>query len=371
MSAGLRQRVHRVHARIQRGGVQGRFVGVQHLCSQTHRVLGYQDGARIRGDGLAFEPGDLLYAAIRPEQNKVALARWSGVASPEILVLRPVEPHLRHALLLWLTHPHTTQVATQLARGNGRRRVRWADLADAMSHGPDDRSLGQLAGIASQIAARIDLLHARCAAHQALLCASAPAGQEGPRWGDVGTIQPPVPPGARADTKRPLIDVSCLRSAELSIGRWSARPPMGPHRRVREGDVLISRLRPALKKAAICPTEAVTTPELVPFRFAPMWRTAAMASLTQGHLWHRLVGAASGSQMPRVRLEHLQSIPIGLSAGRAQALHRQLGPVVEHLVRAPRYGRALHALRTQLAEPILSPWVRLTAPPVCRTSHTG
>lgn len=41
------------------------------------------------GEGVAFQPGDVLFGKLRPYLRKAALAKCSGACSPELVVLRP------------------------------------------------------------------------------------------------------------------------------------------------------------------------------------------------------------------------------------------------------------------------------------------
>jgi hypothetical protein len=65
------------------------YIGLEHVERDTGRLLGMGQSADIRSSKLYFEEGDVLYARLRPNQNKIWRATRDGMCSTEFEVFRP------------------------------------------------------------------------------------------------------------------------------------------------------------------------------------------------------------------------------------------------------------------------------------------
>jgi len=66
-----------------------RFIGMDHVESQTMRLLGTVPASTMKSAAVRFEPGDVLYGRLRPYLNKVYRPDFSGLGSAEFIVLTP------------------------------------------------------------------------------------------------------------------------------------------------------------------------------------------------------------------------------------------------------------------------------------------
>jgi type I restriction enzyme S subunit len=62
------------------------FVGLQHVESQTMRLVGQGHAYDVRSSSVRFSEGDVPYARMRPYLNKVWIAEFGGLCSGEFLV---------------------------------------------------------------------------------------------------------------------------------------------------------------------------------------------------------------------------------------------------------------------------------------------
>lgn len=62
------------------------FIGMDHVESDTMRLLGSGRFSEMKSAGTRFHPGDVLYGRLRPYLNKVLKADFDGVSSAEFLV---------------------------------------------------------------------------------------------------------------------------------------------------------------------------------------------------------------------------------------------------------------------------------------------
>jgi len=63
-----------------------RYIGLEHVQPQTMMLLGYRNAREVRSSSVRFSKGDVLYGKMRPYLNKVWIAEFDGICSPEFLV---------------------------------------------------------------------------------------------------------------------------------------------------------------------------------------------------------------------------------------------------------------------------------------------
>jgi type I restriction enzyme, S subunit len=63
-----------------------RYVGLEHIESQTMKLLGHGDASDMRSSSMRFSKGDVLYGKMRPYLNKVWVAAFDGLCSAEFIV---------------------------------------------------------------------------------------------------------------------------------------------------------------------------------------------------------------------------------------------------------------------------------------------
>lgn len=64
------------------------YVGLEHIESQTMRLIEHGYARDVRSSSVRFLKGDVLYARMRPYLNKVWVAEFDGLCSAEFLVFR-------------------------------------------------------------------------------------------------------------------------------------------------------------------------------------------------------------------------------------------------------------------------------------------
>ncbi|MCP5526921.1 MAG: restriction endonuclease subunit S [Verrucomicrobiales bacterium] len=67
------------------------YVGMEHVQSQTMKLLGQGDASSLKSSSVRFSKGDVLYGKMRPYLNKVWLAEFDGLCSAEFLVFPKTE----------------------------------------------------------------------------------------------------------------------------------------------------------------------------------------------------------------------------------------------------------------------------------------
>lgn len=68
-----------------------KYIGLEHLDPGQIYIQRWGTGREVKSLKSLFYPGDILYGKLRPYLDKVALARWIGMCSTDILVIIPGE----------------------------------------------------------------------------------------------------------------------------------------------------------------------------------------------------------------------------------------------------------------------------------------
>lgn len=106
------------------------YLGLEHVEPGTGEYTGVRAGdADIRSAKLAFDPGDVLFGKLRPNLRKCVVARTRGVASTDLVPLRPVDPDAAHFLALQLRSEPVTAEVLRLVGGANLPRVPMRDVA--------------------------------------------------------------------------------------------------------------------------------------------------------------------------------------------------------------------------------------------------
>lgn len=75
-----------------------KFIGMDHVESQTTRIMGSVPALEMKSSAARFYAGDVLYGRLRPYLNKVAQPNFNGLASAEFIVF-PDTPLVHSAYL--------------------------------------------------------------------------------------------------------------------------------------------------------------------------------------------------------------------------------------------------------------------------------
>jgi len=105
------------------------YIGLEHLETDAARIGKHGAPSQVSSAVAPFVNGDVLFGRLRPYLRKVALATEAGVASPELLVLRPTEECLPSFLLYLCSRPATIEACVAMSAGSRMPRTSATDLA--------------------------------------------------------------------------------------------------------------------------------------------------------------------------------------------------------------------------------------------------
>jgi type I restriction enzyme S subunit len=104
------------------------FVGMEHIQSHTTKLLATAPTSSVRSVASRFYRGDVLYGRLRPYLNKVWLAEFDGLCSPEFIVFPPTAGIDPAYLKYRLNAPDLVAFASSLNTGD-RPRVDFEQLS--------------------------------------------------------------------------------------------------------------------------------------------------------------------------------------------------------------------------------------------------
>ncbi len=104
------------------------YLGLEHLESGRLLPAGFGGADEVGSQKAAFKPGDVLYGKLRPYLDKAVLADREGIATTELLVLRP-KPEVSPEYLACVLHsPAFIDFAMQGVTGAQHPRTSWAHI---------------------------------------------------------------------------------------------------------------------------------------------------------------------------------------------------------------------------------------------------
>ena len=134
-----------VNERINSAKQQGQvfYVGLENIESDTGELTGnlITDYSSIKSIKTAFKTGDILYGKLRPNLNKVHLARQNGICSTDILVLRPVNAGLGMYLSRYLLTDEFKQKVLATVSGQQLPRTSWEEMRNLQVRVPQGNDL--------------------------------------------------------------------------------------------------------------------------------------------------------------------------------------------------------------------------------------
>ena len=139
----------RRHAPPHRIGRDENYIALEHMPKRHMWLSTWTDASGVTSAKRRFEAGDVLFGKLRPVFHKVGLAFVDGVASTDILVVRPKDDACRGWLLAALASDEVVAHACAVGDGTRMPRARWQDIAAFPVPWPGDgpaRAFGRLAG---------------------------------------------------------------------------------------------------------------------------------------------------------------------------------------------------------------------------------
>ena len=133
----------------------------------------FETAAKVSSAKASFRGGDVLFGKLRPYFHKVVAAPFDGIASTDILVLRPKSQELRGLVLACASSDTAIASTTASSEGTRMPRTKWTDLAAVEVPWPGEqqarRFSTQVSDLAGWAAVAVKESHELAAARDELL----------------------------------------------------------------------------------------------------------------------------------------------------------------------------------------------------------
>ncbi|TDC86340.1 restriction endonuclease subunit S [Actinomadura sp. 7K507] len=105
------------------------YIALEHMPKRHMWLTTWTGAAAVTSAKRRFQSGDVLFGKLRPYFHKVGLTFVDGIASTDILVIRPKEPAYRGWLLAALSSDEVVAHASAIGDGTRMPRTKWPDMA--------------------------------------------------------------------------------------------------------------------------------------------------------------------------------------------------------------------------------------------------
>ncbi|MFV2176414.1 restriction endonuclease subunit S [Actinomadura sp. LOL_016] len=132
------------------------YIALEHVPRRHMWLTTWTNASDVRSGKTRFAAGDVLFGKLRPYFHKVGLAFVDGVASTDILVVRPVEEAHRGWLLAALASDGAVAHAAAVSDGTRMPRAAWPDMARHEVPWPGDAAARRFTAAVEPLARRVE-----------------------------------------------------------------------------------------------------------------------------------------------------------------------------------------------------------------------
>jgi type I restriction enzyme S subunit len=102
------------------------YIGLEHMPRRSISLSHWGNAADVSSTKLKFCSGDILFGKIRPYFHKVGIAFINGVASSDMIVIRPNSPEMNSLILMTVSSDFfVAQAAQTMREGSKMPRADW------------------------------------------------------------------------------------------------------------------------------------------------------------------------------------------------------------------------------------------------------
>lgn len=245
------------------------FVGLEQIEPHTSRIIEPPLAGTVNSSVARFSSGEVLYSRLRPYLNKVSVPDFEGVASAEVLVLKPSAATTAEFVRRRIMCAEFLDFAASLDKGD-RPRVNFREIAGFSFGLPplaeQERIVAKLDSLLSATARarkELDAIPALIAAQKRALLSAAFTGELTADWresnadvtpwhectlGDISEIQSGVALGKKRTGVSQLVSKPYLRVANVQRGHLDlvevketfVTPMEAEKLRLKHGDILMN-----------------------------------------------------------------------------------------------------------------------------------
>jgi type I restriction enzyme, S subunit len=132
------------------------YIGMEQVEAHTMRLLGTVEASSMKSSANRFFPGDVLYGRLRPYLNKVYLATFEGICSPEFIVM-PRTAGLAPQYLRYRLNAHDFVAFARHLNAGDRPRVDFEQISDFTVALPPEYRQAQTVAYLDEQLSRLDV----------------------------------------------------------------------------------------------------------------------------------------------------------------------------------------------------------------------
>lgn len=352
------------------------YIGLEHIEQEKLRLNSVGHSSEIASNKFFFKVGDVLFGKLRPYFRKVVKARFDGVCSTDIWVVRAKGNFSQDFVFYFMANWEFIDTANAGEGGSRMPRADWNFLKNTEWSIPEYAEQKAIAAVLSSLDDKIDLLHRQNKTLESMAATLfrqwfVEEAQED--WND-GVISDLVefnPPRKLAKgTIAPYLEMASLSTTTFNPEGWYDREFSSGTKFI-NGDTLLARITPCLENGKTAyvtilnndqvgwgSTEYIVMQpkgDLHPFFAYVLARNSDFRDFAEGCL-----AGSSGRQ--RVETNHLMSYKIKMPA---EDIVKKFNAVAESI--APKLHsnavqiRTLEKLRDTLLPKLMSGEVRVAA----------
>ena len=129
---------------------ESRYIGLEHIGAGSLSLLGHGKAGDVESVKSRFRCGDILFGKLRPYFRKVVRARFDGICSTDIWVVRPCSDVLTEYLFYVMASQRFVDFAIQGAEGTRMPRAQWNHTSRFQMRVPplsEQRAIGDVLGV--------------------------------------------------------------------------------------------------------------------------------------------------------------------------------------------------------------------------------
>ncbi len=135
------------------------YIGLEHINENKLRLNSIGDSSSVASNKYRFKAGDILFGKLRPYFRKVVLAKFDGICSTDIWVVKPKGETDNVFLFYFFANTALVDISYSSSSGTRMPRADWTFLSETSWNLPPLPEQKAIAEVLSSLDDKIDLLH--------------------------------------------------------------------------------------------------------------------------------------------------------------------------------------------------------------------
>ena len=333
-----------------------RYVGLEHIQPDVLHLSGLGISSDTQSTKKKFRSGDILFGTLRPYFRKVVRAKFEGVCSTDITVIRAKETIDTGFLFYLIASQSFIDYATATSSGTRMPRAKWSILSQMDWRIPEQEKRVKIAAVLSAYdnliennARRIKILEEMASAiyqewfvefrfsgHEQVEMVKSelgliPQGWEVGKLGDLAeSVRRNVKP-SDINQEIPYFGLEHLPRKSIALSNWDTVDSINSAKLAfKKGEILFGKIRPYFHKVGFAPLDGICSSDAIVIRSKRNECFATTLScVSSEHFIEYATMTSQGTKMPRADWKVLVKYPVVIPP---QQISRRFGGFVRSVV---------------------------------------